>query len=126
MNTIKSWLSPFGFRLSPSGMLRARKPTTLLIASLAIASVSCIQSEAIDPMMTQPKYVAYARNDFFIDGRAMRTPPANTIPRERVIGDLALTTGSDDKGNRVTIIPLPLTHDQIGRASCRERVYGRV
>ena len=37
----------------------------------------------IDPLEQQPKYKPYAANDFFADGRAMRTPPEGTVPRER-------------------------------------------
>ena len=93
-------------------------------AAIAFALLGgCVQSEAIDPMMTQPKYVAYSRNDFFVDGRAMRTPPANTIPRERIIGNLALTTGSDEKGTRVTVIPLPLTHELLLTGQDKFNIY---
>jgi mono/diheme cytochrome c family protein len=83
----------------------------VVLGAFAMLGSGCVQSESIDPMMVQPKYKAYSRNDFFLDGRAMRTPPANTIPRERTIGNLALTTGADEKGTRVTAIPVAVTHD---------------
>jgi mono/diheme cytochrome c family protein len=42
----------------------------------------------IDPLEQQPKYKAYAPNDFFADGRAMRSPPEGTVPRERTRAEL--------------------------------------
>ena len=92
----------------------------LLVASLA---AGCVQSESIDPMMLQPKYKAYARNDFYLDGRAMRVPPANTIPRERVVGNLALTTGTDDQGKILTAIPVKLTHELLSRGQAKFNIY---
>ncbi|GAC1597520.1 MAG: cytochrome c [Myxococcales bacterium] len=83
-------------------------PSRLLLL-LALFSAACGDTTLFDPMERQPKYKAYGRNDFFLDGRAMRTPPANTIPRERTVGRPELTTGADAKGTRVTSIPLPVT-----------------
>ncbi|GAC1664346.1 MAG: cytochrome c [Steroidobacteraceae bacterium] len=95
-----------------------------LPALLAFAlAAGCVQSESIDPMMVQPKYKAYARSDFFADGRAMRVPPANTIPRERVVGNLALTTGIDEQGKRLTKIPLKLTHELLARGQAKFDIY---
>ncbi len=37
----------------------------------------------IDPMREQPKLDAYDESKFFTDGRAMRAPPAGTVPRRR-------------------------------------------
>jgi mono/diheme cytochrome c family protein len=81
------------------------------LSGALLLSAGCVQSESIDPMMVQPKYRAYARNDFFLDGRAMRTPPPNTIPRERTVGQPELTTGANAKGVRVTAIPVPVTRE---------------
>lgn len=50
----------------------------------AVALAGCHESD-IDPMMRQEKYKAYWTSDFFEDGRAMRLPPANTVPRERTL-----------------------------------------
>lgn len=54
----------------------------ILIALAAVTLFGCYESD-IDPMMQQEKFKAYRENDFYPDGRAMRMPPANTIPRER-------------------------------------------
>ena len=82
------------------------------VAALGITS-ACIQAEEIDPMMKQAKYKAYAPNPMFADGRAMRTPPANTIPRERVLGSTELTQGVDASGKTITNFPLTLTADHL-------------
>jgi mono/diheme cytochrome c family protein len=37
----------------------------------------------IDPLEQQPKFKPYSENKFFADSRAMRAPPAGTIPQER-------------------------------------------
>ena len=50
----------------------------------AVALAGCHESD-IDPMMRQEKYKAYWTSDFYEDGRAMRLPPANTVPRERTL-----------------------------------------
>jgi mono/diheme cytochrome c family protein len=41
----------------------------------------------IDPLEQQSKFKAYSANAFFADGRAMRDPPAGTVPRERILDD---------------------------------------
>jgi mono/diheme cytochrome c family protein len=89
----------------------ARLPRATALSCALLFAAGCVQSESIDPMMVQQKYRAYARNDFFLDGRAMRTPPPNTIPRERTVGQPELTTGATAKGVRVTAIPVPVTRE---------------
>jgi mono/diheme cytochrome c family protein len=65
--------------------MRAAK--LILVCAVAVGGISfagCHESD-IDPMMRQEKFKAYWASDFYSDGRAMRTPPANTIPRERTL-----------------------------------------
>lgn len=97
--------------------------TCLAAFALLASGLGCVQSEAIDPMMVQPKYRAYSRNDFYLDGRAMRLPPANTIPRERTVGNLLLTTGADEQGKRATAIPIRLTREVLARGQDRFNIY---
>jgi mono/diheme cytochrome c family protein len=52
----------------------------LLVGALSL--FGCNESD-IDPMMRQEKFKPYFANDDYADGRAMRTPPVNTVPRER-------------------------------------------
>lgn len=55
-----------------------------LVALAAVTLAGCYESD-IDPMMRQEKFKAYRENDFYPDGREMRVPPANTVPRERAL-----------------------------------------
>jgi len=74
----------------------------------AMSSAACLQQEDIDPMTKQAKYRAYSKNPFFSDGRAMRTPPPNTVARERsVVPQVAY--GLDEKGQPVAVSPLVAT-----------------
>ena len=66
--------------------MRALTTAALILGALTL--FGCTESD-IDPMMRQEKYKAYWTSDFYEDGRAMRLPPANTVPRER---PLALMT----------------------------------
>lgn len=100
--------------------MNATLTVTLRLAALAALATlaACIQAEEIDPMMKQAKYKAYAPNPMFADGRAMRTPPANTIAREKRLGMTALISGVDKSGKTITNFPLTLTpgHLATGRA----------
>ncbi len=66
---------------------RTRVTAAILFAGAVALLGGCTESD-IDPMMRQEKYKAYWTNDFFADGRAMRTPPANTVPREHALDAL--------------------------------------
>lgn len=102
----------------------------------------------IDPLEQQPKYKAYAPNDFFADGRAMRPLPDNVVPREReldpqappVTHDLielgrerydvvcAVCHGVAGDGDSVVaskmgLKPAPSLHDDRIRALPGERIY---
>jgi len=95
-----------------------RRARANVIAPLALALIAAAQltgCEGIFPapdweqMIRQRKFTPYAACDFFPDGRAMQPPPADTVPRERVLGDPALTDGVAD--NRyLTRIPLAVDH----------------
>lgn len=76
------------------------------VAGLALAGCN-VSSEALHRMEAQPKYEYYEASEFWADGKAMRTPPAGTIPRERPVGNPALTTGREN-GQLVSHIPLEL------------------
>ncbi len=77
-----------------------------LLASALLAA--CADETIFDPMERQPKARAFAANPFFEDGRAMRQPPTGTVPRERIVGNPALTQGQVGEKD-VTEIPVPLT-----------------
>lgn len=80
---------------------------TLLALGLLLAA--CGNTATIDPLERQPKYRPYGANPFFEDGRAMRTPPANTVPRERTVQKPELTSGKDANGEVLQRIPIAIT-----------------
>ena len=60
---------------------------------LALASTGC-DEDTLNPMAArQPRVRAYTQSEFFDDGRAMRQPPPGTVPRQRIVGNPALTEG---------------------------------
>jgi mono/diheme cytochrome c family protein len=58
----------------------------LLVGAIALSG--CPNESDIDPMMRQEKMKPYWANDFYADGRSMRLPPANAVPRERSLAAL--------------------------------------
>ncbi|WNZ60797.1 cytochrome c [Myxococcus sp. MxC21-1] len=52
-------------------------------AGLATLTGCNVSSEFLQRMEHQAKYEYYEASDFWADGRAMRTPPVGTVPRER-------------------------------------------
>ncbi|HEX8434057.1 cytochrome c [Archangium sp.] len=79
-----------------------------LIPAAGLALVGCnVPSEFLQRMEAQAKYEYYETSEFWADGKAMRTPPAGTVPRERAVGNPGLTTGRVN-GALVTSIPLEL------------------
>ena len=67
---------------------RLVRPLVLVVA-LAVGMNAC--SDQIGHrfdwkrMRAQPKYMPYGASDFFVDGKAMRSPPLGTIPREALL-----------------------------------------
>lgn len=78
-----------------------------LIPAVSLAALTgCeVSSEFLQRMEAQPKYEYYESSEFFADGRAMRTPPEGTVPREQLVGNPGLTTGRVN-GQLVSAIPL--------------------
>jgi len=75
--------------------------------ALALFSAGCT-NEQLQRMVEQPKYLPYTENDFFEDGRAMRTPASGTIPREGHPSNPALEPRNPN-GDYVEAIPIPIT-----------------
>jgi mono/diheme cytochrome c family protein len=57
-----------------------------LCLTAALFASAC-HPDDIDPMDRQPKLLPYETSDLFADGRAMRSPPPGTIPRERDVAE---------------------------------------
>jgi mono/diheme cytochrome c family protein len=54
------------------------------LVALALLGLGC-HPEDFDSMERQPKLMPYGESDLFGDGKAMRSPPAGAIPRERIL-----------------------------------------
>ena len=75
--------------------------------ALALLCAGCT-NEQLQRMVEQPKYLPYTENDFFEDGRAMRTPVIGTVPREGHPSNPALEPRKPN-GEYVAAIPIPIT-----------------
>jgi len=96
----------------------------LAAAVLTLSGCSCgdlTASQIFQRMETQEKYLPYRGNDLFADGRAMRTPPEGTVPRERLVGHPEITTG-EVNGQPVVEIPVPITRDLLVRGRHRYEI----
>jgi len=98
----------------------------LPLAALALAVSGCTcgntsSSAVLQRMETQDKYLPYAANDMFADGRAMRTPPEGTVPRERMVGHPNITTG-EVNGQPVAEVPFPITAELLRRGRHRYEI----
>lgn len=83
------------------GVLQAAMQAALL--------AGCGDTTLVDPMERQPKFRAFSANSQYEDGRAMRQPPAGTVPRERQTMHPEITQGRDRTGMVVSSNPLTLT-----------------
>ena len=77
--------------------------------------------DILQRMETQPKILPYAADDFYADGRGMRTPPEGTISREAVVGAPGISTGMVN-GELVSQIPIPVTPQLLARGRHRYEV----
>jgi len=96
----------------------------LAAAALTLSGCTCgdtSSSQVLQRMETQEKYLPYRANDMFADGRAMRTPPEGTVPRERLMGTPALTTG-EVNGVPVVDVPAPITTELLKRGRHRYEI----
>lgn len=73
-------------------------------------------------MEFQPRYNAFEGNDFFADGRNMRTPPAGTVARGLLKEDAAFNHGGDTL-NPIAKIPVPVTAELMERGQVRYNIY---
>lgn len=91
------------------------KRALAIVIALSAAFSACTCND-IDPMRRQPKYKPYQANDFFDDGRGMRTPPEGTVAREQLRGPQAVLEGGTETAP-VAEIPLEVTREllQLGR-----------
>jgi mono/diheme cytochrome c family protein len=74
-------------------------------------------------MEYQPRLNAYEGNDFFADGRNMRTPPAGTVARGLLKEDDNYWRGGPDTGAPVDKIPFTVTPELMERGQERYKIY---
>jgi mono/diheme cytochrome c family protein len=79
--------------------------------ALLLCTAACFDTTVFDPMERQPKMKSFAANAQFEDGRAMRWPPAGTVPREKQTMHPEITAGRDRDGKQVTAIPIAVTRE---------------
>lgn len=81
---------------------------TLGLGLTVLAGAAGCDEDLLNPMAArQPKLGPYAGSDFYADGMGMRQPPAGTVPRERITGNSALTSGRQG-ANLVTAFPVKI------------------
>jgi mono/diheme cytochrome c family protein len=96
----------------------------LAAAALTFGACTCgdvHSSQVLQRMEVQEKYRAYGANDLFADGRAMRTPPEGTVPREKLVGHPAISTG-EVNGVPVAEVPVPITAALLHRGRHRYEI----
>ncbi|MFY1826356.1 c-type cytochrome [Myxococcus fulvus] len=91
----------------------------LIPAAGLVALSGCdVPSEFLQRMEHQAKYEYYEASDFWADGRAMRQPPAHTIPRERfasvpeIKDPIARQTAVTGRTNGQPVATIPVMVDQ--------------
>jgi mono/diheme cytochrome c family protein len=78
----------------------------LVLGLVGLAALTGCDEDAINPMAArQPRVSAYGVSDFYADGMGMRAPPEGTVPRQRITGNPAFTTGRDG-AQLVTSFPI--------------------
>jgi hypothetical protein len=97
---------------------------SLTVAALWLGVAGCADLPPInlERMIYQDKFMVWEHTDHFPDGRAMRTPPEGTIPRDEPVSDPALTRGVVD-GAYGTDIPVPLTRALLATGKARFETY---
>lgn len=94
-----------------------------LLLPLVLAATACGDTTLFDPMERQPKFKPFAANSQFEDGRAMRQPPAGTVPRERQTLRPDITDGRTREGQVVDAIPVPVTRALMDEGRTRFEVH---
>ena len=84
----------------------------------ALAIVGC-DTNWIDPMEIQKKFVPFGSDEFFPDGRAMRPLVAGAVSREEALGPRDYREGVDATAHFVDHVPVPLTRALLERGRQR-------
>ena len=111
-------------------LIRTSSLSLLLLATFLVGLVGCRGQISREPpihlnpnMDVQDKYKSYKRSSFFADGRTMRTPPVNTIPRGHLREDTKLWEGVDGEGQYLSSAPIEISLKTMKRGQSRYNVY---
>ena len=105
-------------------MTRARLAVLASLASALAGTPGCTcSSDVFQRMEAQRKYLPYQENDLFPDGRAMRSPPPGTVPREVLARSAVPAAGRSPEGTVITRIPLAVTPELMARGRKRFDIY---
>lgn len=96
-------------------LLRLR--LALLLACL-LPACSLLPPIDFQRMIYQDRFQVWQRCAFFADGRAMRTPPAGTLPRDATPGGAGVSGGA-----YLAQIPLPVTRPFLLEGKDRFEIY---
>ncbi len=100
-----------------------RRPTVRpILALLAATALGAALAGCRQDMHDQPKLKPLAKSDFFADGQASRTPPADTVARGFLRADKALYTGSEG-GDFVSAFPLKVDRQVLKRGEERFDIF---
>ncbi len=89
------------------------KKQLILLLLVGIVGAACGDTTLFDPMERQPKFKPFSANSLFADGRAMRQPPAGTVPREQMTMRPEISDGIGRDGQVVSSIPVPVTRELV-------------
>ena len=103
--------------------MTARNSFKRTVLALPLLTLACGDTTLLDPMERQPKFRAFSANSLYEDGRAMRQPPAGSVPREAVTMRPEFTAGLDRKGNVVSAIPIPVTRELMDAGRTRFEIH---
>jgi mono/diheme cytochrome c family protein len=102
--------------------MHPRRPRILQGRAL-VALLACLVAAACrQDMHDAPSYDPLQASDFFADGRASRTPVANTVARGQLREDDHLYQGKVD-GQVATTFPMPVTAAVMARGQERFNVF---
>ena len=128
--------------------VRSQNRKNSVLVGCLLTSVFCLLTSACGvrfDMQDQPRYKAYKKSDFFIDGRASREFPEGTVARGLLKENKALHTGKIDNpnanvqvatttnaaGNTIVTsfpnaideFPIPVTKELVDRGQERFNIY---
>ncbi|HEX9297451.1 MAG TPA: cytochrome c [Polyangiaceae bacterium] len=97
-------------------------PAACALSVLGACNESPFPDVDLERMINQKRFAAYQASEFFQDGRAMRTPPPDTVARDRMTNHPALSDGIAN-GAYVERIPIEVSRDVMDRGRQRFEIF---